>query len=235
MVRMLVILLLTTNISFAQKTDSVKNNTAKTDSSKKILIDSSRIAGLGKRLIKADSAGRARFISRIFKADSAKKANPARKALIRSLILPGWGQATNKEYWVMPIVYGAAAGGIFSFYVNNHRYHYYKGKLTELVVGGATEVMLNNYVGIGIKQSDKQIGPFTKAQVEPVVNTYRRYRDLTVIVFAVGWALQAVQANVSAHLKNFDMSDDISIKFEPSVQPTFMGSAVGASLVFKFK
>lgn len=234
MVRMLVFLLLITNISFAQKTDSIKINTAKTDSLKKILIDSSKKVVSGNKFIRADTSGRANFLNRVFKADSAKKANPARKALIRSLIIPGWGQATNKEYWIMPIVYGAAAGGIFSFYVNNYRYKYYKGKLAEIVVGGAPEVMLNNFTGIGIKQSNQPIGPFTKTQVEPVVNTYRRYRDLTVIVFAVGWTLQAVQANVSAHLKNFDMSDDISLKFEPSVQPTLLGNAVGASVVLKF-
>jgi hypothetical protein len=53
-------------------------------------------------------------------------------------------------------------------------------------------------------------------------------------MFAVGWTLQAVQANVSAHLKTFDMSDDISLKFEPSIQSTAYGNAIGARVVLRF-
>lgn len=234
MVRTLVFLLLVTNISFAQKTDTLSIIPVKADSIKKIAIDSARKLSLVNKFFRSDTAKRKNFLSRVFKADSAKKANPARKALLRSLVLPGWGQATNKEYWVMPIVYAAAAGGVFSFYVNNERYKYYKGALSDIVLGGETEVKVYPYVGIGLKQSKELIGPFTQAQIEPVVNTYRRYRDLTVIVFAVGWTLQAVQANVSAHLKTFDMSDDISLKFEPSIQSTALGNAIGARVVLKF-
>jgi hypothetical protein len=234
MVRVLIFLLLITNVSFAQKTDTLSNIPVKADSIKKILIDSTKKLSLVNRIFKSDSTKRENFLSRVLKVDSAKKANPARKALLRSLILPGWGQATNKEYWVIPIVYGAVAGGVFTFYVNNSRYQYYKGKLEEIVIGGEKEVLVRSYIGLGTKQSEKEVGPFNQSQIEPVVNTYRRYRDLTVIVFAVGWALQAVQANVSAHLKTFDMSDDISLKFEPSVQSTVFGRAVGASIVLKF-
>lgn len=235
MVRILVFLLLVTSISFAQKTDTLRNIPVRADSITKAAIDSTRKLSFVNKFFKsADTTQRKNFLSRVFKADSAQKANPARKALIRSLILPGWGQATNKEYWVMPIIYAAAAGGIYSIYVNNVRYKYYKDALTEIVIGGKTEVKLYAFVGIGTNHSDKEIGPFNQAQIEPVVNSYRRYRDLTVIVFAVGWTLQAVQANVSAHLKTFDMSDDISLKFEPSVQSTAFGNAVGARVVLKF-
>lgn len=235
MIRTLVFLLMITNISFAQKTDSLSNIPVKTDSIKKIIADSTKKSGFVNKIFKSDTSKQENFLGRVFKVDSAKKANPARKALIRSLILPGWGQATNKEYWVIPIVYGAAAGGVFSFYVNNFRYKYYKSKLEEIIIDGKSEVMVRSFIGIGTKQSEKELGPFTQSQIEPVVNTFRRYRDLTVIVFAVGWTLQAVQANVSAHLKTFDMSDDISLKFEPSIQSTAYGNAYGASVVLKFK
>lgn len=233
MVRTLVFLLLITNISFAQKTDTL-SIPAKADSITKVVVDSAKKLNLVNRILKTDTSKRQNFISRVFKADSAKKANPARKALIRSLILPGWGQATNKEYWVMPIVYAAAAGGIYTFWFTNYRYQYYKGYLEKIVIDKETSVMIEQLSGIWNKPTGKSIGPFTRTQVEPVVNSFRRYRDLTVIMFAVGWTLQAVQANVSAHLKTFDMSDDISLKFEPSVQPTAFGSAVGASVVLKF-
>jgi hypothetical protein len=234
MVRILSLFLLITNISFAQKTDTLSVNPVKADSLKKVVIDSTRKLSIVNKFFKTDTVRKKTLLSRVFKADSAQKANPARKALIRSLILPGWGQATNREYWIMPIIYAAAAGGIYTYYVNDVRYKYYKARLTDIVIGGKTEVKVYPYIGIGTNQAKEEIGPFTQAQIEPVVNSYRRYRDLTVIVFAVGWALQAVQANVSAHLKTFDMSDDISLKFEPGIQSTPLGNAYGASIVFRF-
>ena len=51
---------------------------------------------------------------------------------------------------------------------------------------------------------------------------------------ALGWTLQAVQANVSAHLKGFDMSDNISLKFEPNIQSTSFGNAVGVKIGLNF-
>lgn len=234
MVRTMVFLLLVTNISFAQKIDSLSNIPVKADSIKKIVIDSTKKLGLVNKIFKPDTAKRANFLSRVLKVDSAKKANPARKALLRSLALPGWGQATNKEYWVIPIVYGAAAGGVYTFWFTNDRYWYYKHYLQKIVIGGEKEIMIEEISGIWNKKTGRTLGPFTQAQVEPAVNSFRRYRDLTVILFAVGWTLQAVQANVSAHLKTFDMSDDISLRFEPSIQSTAFGNAVGAKVVLRF-
>lgn len=234
MVRALVFILLITNISFAQKTDTLSNIPVKTDSIKKIAVDSAKKLNLVNKILKRDSSKRENFLVRAFKVDSAKKANPARKALLRSLILPGWGQATNKEYWVIPIVYAAAAGGVYTFWFTNDRYWYYKHYLQKIVIGGEKEIMIEEISGIWNKKTGRTLGPFTQSQVEPAVNSFRRYRDLTVIMFAVGWTLQAVQANVSAHLKTFDMSDDISLKFEPSVQSTAYGNAIGARVVLRF-
>jgi hypothetical protein len=232
--RILVFLFLITNISFAQKTDTLSYTPVKVDSIKKVVVDSTKKLSLVNKIFKSDTSKRENFLSRVFKADSAKKANPARKALIRSLILPGWGQATNKEYWVIPIVYGAAAGGVYTFWFTNDRYWYYKRYLERIVIGSEKEIMIEEISGIWNRKTGRILGPFTQAQVEPAVNSFRRYRDLTVILFAVGWTLQAVQANVSAHLKTFDMSDDISLKFEPSIQSTAYGNAVGARVVLRF-
>lgn len=219
MVRKLVWLLLITNISFAQKPDTVKNNLTKVDSIKVLVPDSSK---------------KISFVKRFLKADSIRKANPARKALIRSLVLPGWGQATNKEYWVIPIIYTAATGGVYAYWFANDRYWYYKHYLQQIIYEKKTEIEVEEISGLFNKKTGNIIGPFTKAQIEPAVNSFRRYRDLSVILFAVGWALQAVQANVSAHLKNFDMSDDISLKFEPNIQPSMYGMNMGAKITLKF-
>ncbi len=158
--------------------------------------------------------------------DSASKHNFPRKALIRSLLIPGWGQASNKDYWVIPIVYAAAAGGIYAIRWNHQKYTFYKSYLSEIVVDGKKEV----YIPI----KGVLIGPFVKTQIEPAVKSYHRQRDLSIVAFALGWTLQALQANVSAHLKGFDMNDDISIQFKPDSQPSLWGNVNGVSLSLRF-
>lgn len=217
MVRILALLLFISTVSFAQKIDSLgRYSDGRTleliEASKKAVVDSVKKLGLRKII---------RLKKMIF-SDFTQKSNIPRKALLRSLILPGWGQATNKQYWIIPIIYAAAGGGIFAIKFNNDKYKFYKGYLENFVIDGAKEVTINGR------------GPFTQAQVEPAVKAYHRQRDLSYIGMALGWTLQAVQANVSAHLKGFDMSDNISLKFEPNIQSTSFGNAVGVKIGLNF-
>jgi Family of unknown function (DUF5683) len=212
MIRILIFLLFSSTITLAQKIDSLGRYSdgralERIEANKKIVTD---------------SAKKISFIKKILKTDSAQKNNIPRKVLLRSLILPGWGQATNKQYWVIPIVYAAAGGGIYSIIWNNNKYKFYKGYLSNFVIDGVKDVSINGR------------GPFTQAQIEPAVKAYHRQRDLSYIAMALGWTLQAVQANVSAHLKGFDMSEDISLKIEPSIQPSSFGNAVGVKIGLNF-
>ncbi len=247
MIRILALLLFISTISFAQKlerqpidslrtqkTDSLRkyyNNRAaeSIDANKKVVIDS--VKKLGLRNVRKSALS----LKKMLLNDSTEKGNIPRKALLRSLILPGWGQATNKQYWIIPIVYAAAGGGIYTIVFNNNKYNFYKDYLKQFIIGIPTTGVDGKITYI--KQTQVTIngrGPFTQAQVEPAVKAYHRYRDLTYIGMALGWTLQAVQANVSAHLKGFDMSDDISLKFEPNIQPTSFGNAVGVKIGLYF-
>jgi hypothetical protein len=221
MFRILALLLFVSTLTSAQKIDSLRkvyNDRALENAgiNKKMVVDS--IKKLGLRNVRRSAIR----LKNLLLSDSTQKANIPRKALFRSLILPGWGQATNKQYWIIPIVYAAAGGGIYAISWNNSKYKFYRGYLENFVIDGVKEVTINGR------------GPFTQAQVEPAVKAYRRQRDLSYIGMALGWTLQAVQANVSAHLKGFDMSDDISLKFEPSIQPTSFGNAVGVKIGLNF-
>ncbi|MFY7907904.1 MAG: DUF5683 domain-containing protein, partial [Emticicia sp.] len=99
MIRILIVLCLISSTAFAQKLD-----TAKVLSTTKAVIDTTK---------------KKSFLKNIVKSDSSNKRSIPRTVLLRSLVLPGWGQATNKQYWVIPIVYGAAAGGIYAIWWNN--------------------------------------------------------------------------------------------------------------------
>ncbi len=223
MIRILVIILFISNIIYAQKIDSLgrysdgrsleEKHKAEIEAAKKTVVDSVKKLGI-RNIIR---------LKKLFLYDSSKQANIPRKALLRSLILPGWGQATNKQYWIIPIIYAGAGGGIYTIWWNNNKYQFYKGYLSNFVVDGVKEVTINGR------------GPFTQAQVEPAVKAYHRQRDLSYIGMALGWTLQAVQANVSAHLKGFDMSEDITLRIEPNIQTSSLGNAVGVKVGLYFK
>lgn len=45
------------------------------------------------------------------------------KAAFYSAILPGLGQAYNKKYWKIPLVYGALGTTLYFYSSNNDKYH----------------------------------------------------------------------------------------------------------------
>ena len=79
------------------------------------------------------------------------------------------------------------------------------------------------------------IGAFNSDTFKSAKNQYRRWRDSSLIGFAAGWLFFALEANVSAHLKNFDVTDDISFKVLPAGPETFGMHASGVKLAFEFR
>lgn len=206
MIRILIVFFLISSTTFAQKLD-----TTKVLSTTKAVVDTTK---------------KLSFLKNALKTDSSNKRSIPRTVLLRSLVIPGWGQATNKQYWVIPIVYAAAAGGVYTIWWNNDKYRFYKSYLSQIVVDKKTEVF--------IPVNGELRGPFVQTQIEPAVKAYRRQRDLSWIGLAVGWTLQAIQANVSAHLKGFDMTEDISLKLEPALESSSFGASAGVKLRLNF-
>lgn len=187
-------------------------------------LDTTKVLGSTKTVI--DTTKKLSLLKNALKTDSSNKRSIPRTVLLRSLVLPGWGQATNKQYWVIPIVYAAAAGGVYTIWWNNDKYKFYKSYLSQIVIDKKTEVF--------IPVNGELRGPFVQTQIEPAVKAYRRQRDLSWIGLAVGWTLQAIQANVSAHLKGFDMTEDISMRFEPALESSSFGTSAGVKLRLNF-
>lgn len=162
-----------------------------------------------------------------------KKHSP-QKAAYYSLMLPGLGQAYNKQYWKMPFVY--AGFGTVGFFIRYYNVRYqdfldpYKASYNL-----ETGVQLRTEAEVYIR-SQKQTRTLTLDQITKVKDLYRRYRDLNIVLLAGAWALTAVEANVAAHLKTFDMSDDISLRFQPDASYSpFTGGVFGAKVVIGLK
>lgn len=173
------------------------------------------------------------------KADSVRRKFAPKKATIRSAILPGWGQAYNKKYWKIPIVYGAlgTTGVVFFYNLNTYRdlrFAYQAKYKAALPVRDPTR--------------PNQTGPFRDStdysKIKPIylaydANSLRLYRDefrsnidYSVLFFFVFWALNVVDATVDAHLKLFDVNPDLSLKMK--FGPSQMAGTTGLSLVLAF-
>ena len=161
-----------------------------------------------------------------FGIDSLTPRTRPRIIFQRSMLVPGWGQLMNKDYWKLPLIYGAAAGGLINIRDKSKRYNYYLDHVEILEKSNKTSMPpLDNPNGISI----------SKETYARAASAFKRYRDLGIIGFAVGWTLFAVEANVTAHLKTFDISDDISLRWRPTLIPGGGTYAAGVQVSLNFK
>jgi hypothetical protein len=134
--------------------------------------------------------------------DSTKKSSGwsrAKKATVMSICLPGLGQAYNKKYWKVPVVYGLLGGMGYLIIQNNSKYQDYHNAL------------IYRY------DSDLNNDTFSQYTVENLITlkrSYRRYRDLSILGASLIYLLQVIDANVDGHLTEFDV-DNISMKISP--------------------
>lgn len=165
-------------------------------------------------------------------AASIRKIIP-RKATIRSLILPGLGQAYNRQYYKIPFIYGGF-GVVGYFFVRYQRLSKEAENGYRLLLYGRPNGTPTNTPVTEVLIGDNLVT--TTANAKGGYDFYRRYRDLNTILFAVLWAVNAVEANVAAHLKTFDLSDDISMRVNPAVIPLpGTGFAPGVRVALTFK
>lgn len=132
---------------------------------------------------------------------SVKPHSPHR-ATIYSLVLPGLGQAYNKKYWKIPVIY--AGFGVFTYFIvtNNNAYHDYRDAYLWVESEGEQGVE-NKYSG------------YNTDQLSSAMNYHHDNRDLSAILMVLFYGLNIVDAAVDAHLESFDISDDLSLRMAP--------------------
>lgn len=155
------------------------------------------------------------------KDSAGVKVHSPRKATIYSAVIPGLGQIYNRKYWKVPIVYaGMGTCAYFALY-SNKRYNEFRDAwraLNESNPNGT--VIFDDYL-------------YTLNGLEAGKNYFRRNRDLFTIFTAGVYILNIVDANVDAHLFDFDVSDDLTLNARPSVIPFASGTGVASGLTLK--
>lgn len=144
--------------------------------------------------------------------------NP-RKATIRSAILPGWGQIYNKKYWKLPLVYGALGTTAGIYFYNIKTYNVLREAYQY-----ASDTDPSNNVLI-----DPRFRNLSASAIKSYRNSFRQNIDYSVLFFLLFWGLNVVDATVDAHLKAFDVNDNLSLEIKPGYSP--LAKTSGLSLV----
>jgi hypothetical protein len=160
-------------------------------------------------------------------ATAKKKKSESGKAALRSAIIPGWGQAYNKKYWKIPIVYGALAVPIYTFFYNKNWYE--KTKYAYQVK------YYNDTAAVDIPTDgiDPQLQPLSTGSCQLYRNQFRQGMDFSILAFIAIWGLQIADAAVDGHLKSFNINDDLSLRIKPYYSP--VGKSEGLSMVFSLR
>ena len=136
------------------------------------------------------------------------KMNPLRpaKAAFYSAALPGLGQAYNKKYWKIPIVYGALATGLYFYNQTDNDYKRYRNAYKRRLAGFTDD----EFYGSGAYPSISNDG-LIRAQ-----STLKRNKELSILVTVGLYILNIIDANVDAHLLQYNLDDNLSLR--PNVE-----------------
>ena len=141
---------------------------------------------------------------------STNDVSNVKKATTLSLICPGAGQIYNKSYWRAPIVVGGLASMIYVIDWNNRGFQRFK---TAYYLRSDFEQNPDKYPDGESKDEFK--GRYSASYLKNLRDSYRRNRDLSLLLTAGVYIFQAVDAHVDAHLKDFDISDDLTVELHP--------------------
>jgi len=143
---------------------------------------------------------------------------PARAAFY-SAVLPGLGQAYNKKYWKIFIVYAGLGVGLYFYIDNNNEYHRYRDAYKRRLAGFEDDEFFGTVTTDGLREAQKNFG---------------RNRELSLLVTIGIYALNIIDANVDAHLLQYNVDDKLSIKPHYKINEMDNVGDLGLTLNFKF-
>ena len=142
---------------------------------------------------------------------STAEVSPVNRATTLAMICPGAGQIYNNSYWRVPIVVGGFATTIYCIDWNNRGYQRFKKAYRLKADYDANPELFPN------GSPDEFGGRYSTSFLKNLRNSYRRNRDLCIILTAGLYILQAVDAHVDAHLRSYDISKDLSVSLTPTI------------------
>lgn len=142
------------------------------------------------------------------------------KAAFYSAVLPGLGQYYNKSYWKIPVAYAGLGMSTYLYFNNHKEYTIWRDEYRRRLLG----IHDTSHPDFGRLDNDRII----RGQ-----RTYQRNRDLSLVVTIAIYALNIIDANVDAHLQQFNVDDDLT--FSPSFEYNALNESYQYGLVMRYK
>lgn len=121
------------------------------------------------------------------------------RAAFYSAIAPGLGQIFNEKYWKLPIVYGAIGTPLYFYFDNHSKYKDYRNEYKKRLKGI-------------VNTDDPIFGKLDNDRVIQGQRFYQRNRDLSLVITAGFYILNIVDANIDAHLMQFNINDKLTVQ-----------------------
>jgi hypothetical protein len=149
-------------------------------------------------------------VSTIMLKDTAKQHDPKLAGAL-SAVIPGLGQAYNKKYWKVPLIYAGAGALLYAINYNAAQYDTYKDAYSLRIDGDTSTV---DQFDIQVANDEPK---YTEESLLNLKDYYRRNRDISYIFIGVLYMLNIVDAAVDAHFYSYEISDDLSLKVRPAI------------------
>jgi hypothetical protein len=135
------------------------------------------------------------------------------KAVMRSLMIPGWGQLYNHRWWKVPLIYGGLGllGDVIIYNQKNYTLFLKEALLREKGI-------------VNTPQNNPDLAQVQNQDVIDYTNIYRRDRDLGILGFIGAWGVQMIDAYIDAKfIRSYTMDNNLSIKVSPGTigQPLY--------------
>lgn len=172
-----------------------------------------------------------------------KKHSP-RKATIYSLVCPGLGQVYNRQYWKTPIILGF--GVFFGIMISSNNFDYQQAKndykirvkneADNYVEATANPNLYDAYDPKNLANLANNVRTYETYALRSTRDAYRRDRDFYIIMSGLVYALNIIDATVFAHLREFKMSEKLSMRIDPDIRMVnYTSPSVGLSCNFVLK
>jgi hypothetical protein len=143
---------------------------------------------------------------------------PARAAFY-SAVIPGLGQAYNKKYWKIPIIYAALGAGLYFYFDNGNEYDRYRDAYKRRLAGYT---------------DDEFYGTINDSGLIEAQTTLQRNQEISLLVTIGIYVLNIIDANVDAHLLQFNVDDNLSFKPRYNMNEFDKRGDLGLTVNFKF-
>lgn len=202
---LLVILLAAVDVSEAQVQDTVPKTKPDTLVKPKVTVKDTITINKGSQLSNK-------------KRKKKKRSNSPRKALLYSAAFPGFGQIYNRKYWKLIVIYGG--GALLGLEMNrqHQRFLQFRDEFVKKSQDPNYEAVFN----------------LTAENLKTIKDQAKRDRDFMIIMSVLVYGLQMVDANVDAHLMDFDLDENLSFRLQPTMESSPFSNFAALSLTFKF-